>query len=369
MSYTVPVVTVPPSHRPTGAPQPSQNEGQPPISDVIRYIEETLPKNILEREYPWALPEPGTLPVNHAPAPSHLFPDNSVLNRVVSCYSSYRDNDSTVTVHLMEWLTNSCYLPLIEEIRATNDKTRRSELKSQLPAITPSGLFYQRNQNALIRHSGLIQFDIDMAGDNLKVGNMAELGEQLQRIEHVAYCGLSASGNGWWGLIPIAYPKLHKDHFKALRRDFAAMGIEIDDKPQNIASMRGYSVDANGYFNHQAKPYTKVYSEPPPKRVLKRKAHNNDKEGRFLDCLEQLQRGAIDITGDYGDWLGVARAFANEYGESGRDYFHQVSQFYPKYSSSQTDQQYTAALRSPGKATLGTFFYLCDQHGVSYSKQ
>ena len=36
----------------------------------------------------------------------------------------------------------------------------------------------------------------------------------------MAYCGLSVSGKGFWGLIPIANPDKHRLHFTALKEAF-----------------------------------------------------------------------------------------------------------------------------------------------------
>jgi hypothetical protein len=42
------------------------------------------------------------------------------------------------------------------------------------------------------------------------------------------------------------------------------IGITLDDKPKNVASLRGYSYDPEGYFNHSAIPFINK-SKPIPK--------------------------------------------------------------------------------------------------------
>ena len=289
----------------------------------------------------------------------------SVLNVDVSCFQNYESPNNPVNINLMAWLTSLKYSQKVNQIRTTSSKDERGKLKASLPAITPGGSFTRRNSSALVKHSGLIQFDID-GQDNEHVGNMSELGSQIRNIIHVAYCGLSVSGKGWWGLIPIAYPSLHKAHFDALFRDFGDLGIQIDPICSSVASLRGYSFDNASYFNHNAEPYTKLYREP----VRKYKAFNRTSEADKVEkCLNQLESGSIDITSSYMDWLGVARAFANEFGEGGRSYFHRASAMYPRYAGDGSDRQYDAVLRSPGTATIATFYGLCSDYGIKWKTE
>ena len=169
-------------------------------------------------------------------------------------------------VNLKTWLTSphlaKLMQPYLDALRSIEDATEKSEFKRQyLPMITPSGLFSKRGEEYLLQHSGFIQFDIDFK-DNTHIGNYNALKWQLAAISNIAYAGLSASGNGYWGLIPIAYPEHHKRHFDALQSDFLQVGINIDPAPKNVTSARFYSWDANFWINYRAVPYTKLAPEP-----------------------------------------------------------------------------------------------------------
>ena len=152
----------------------------------------------------------------------------SPLDITVSCFPSYYDAARTSPVNLLTWLTSDKHKAKVDTIRQIRDKAERDALKATLPAITPSGLFTHRAEDALIQHSGLIQFDIDFAGSNKSIPNYESLISELCHISNVAYCGLSVSGMGYWGLIPILYPQQHKRHFEALKDSFLAHGIELD---------------------------------------------------------------------------------------------------------------------------------------------
>jgi len=67
--------------------------------------------------------------------------------------------------------------------------------------------------------------------------------------------------------------------------------------------------------------------------------------------------------------LRIGFALADEFGESGRQYFYAVSQFYPDYNPRKTDRQFTHCVRSDGKGiTIASFFHLCKVHGFTLKK-
>jgi hypothetical protein len=117
-------------------------------------------------------------------------------------------------------------------------------------------------QEKLISHSGLIQIDVD----NLDKGDLKYIKKDLQTLDEIAYLGISVSGRGLWGLIPIPPdPEYHRDYFEVLSQTFEELlGITLDKKPKNVASLRGYSYDPQAYFNHSATPFLNK-SRPIPK--------------------------------------------------------------------------------------------------------
>jgi hypothetical protein len=194
--------------------------------------------------------------------------NKSVLDVEVSCFKNYNTPSDPANVSLIAWLTSSKYKDKVEAIRSTEDKQKRGELKSHLPAITPSGQFSYRSQNSLLIHSGLIQIDID----DLYEGDLEAIKKDLQTLDEIAYLGKSVSGKGLWGLIPIPKnPEFHRDYFDNLSKTFKELiGITLDDKPKNVASLRGYSYDPEAYFNHSAIPFlnkSRPIPKPNPKPV------------------------------------------------------------------------------------------------------
>jgi len=188
---------------------------------------------------------------------------DSILNIDVSSFKDYETTFDPQPVNLLLWLTSKKYAEKVNAIRNEKDKAIRDTIKATLPAITPSGLFTYRAARCLVTHSGFIQFDIDFKG-NSHITNYQGLKKEISKIVNVAYCGLSVSGTGFWGLIPIAYPDKHRQHFDFIFNAFKGIGLTIDREPSNVASLRGYSYDPDAYFNHRAKPLEQ-YHQPKPK--------------------------------------------------------------------------------------------------------
>ena len=91
---------------------------------------------------------------------------------------------------------------------------------------------------------------------------------------------------------------------------------------------------------------------------------NNDIE----EIAKRIEFSALDIAPNYADWRDLGFALADALGESGRNYYHRLSRFYPSYSQSETDKQYSACLASHGHGvTIKTLYHLAKSAGVSVS--
>lgn len=96
---------------------------------------------------------------------------------------------------------------------------------------------------------------------------------------------------------------------------------------------------------------------------------SNSNESEVETIIQQIEANQIDIATAYSDWRNIGFAFADEFGESGRDYFHRISRFYHDYSASECDRQFDNCLKAKGQGvSLKTFFYHAKQAGVQISK-
>lgn len=307
--------------------------------------------------------------------------ENSILNKPVSIFANYKDT-TPKTVSLSTVLTSDKHAAKITALRQHDDKAQRDAIKATLPAITPSGTFTHRAESGLIEHSGFIQADID-AKDNPMIFDGADTLEdyldvlslvkpELSKLKNLAYIGLSASGRGLWILIPIAYPDRHKEHFAAIVADFKKIGINLDTAPSNVASLRGYSYDPDAYFNHNAEIYTRLATPEKKAPTSQRQpAKHSYPVGSEADkvkfILEQIARQSADITAGYQNWFAIGCALANEFGESGRGYFHDVSRYNSGYDYRQADTQFTHCLKGTA-FTIATFYTIAAQHGFTFKE-
>ncbi len=300
----------------------------------------------------------------------------NALQTNVSFYAHFSDTNNPTTGTFLQVVASeklaAKYAPLIERIRATVDKSERDKLKKQLPCFTPSGTFSRRAADGLLKHSGLIQFDIDSKENPaLTAQNAPSLRDKIARFQHVAFCALSASGKGVWGVVPIAYPERHKEHFAALAADFAGWGIVIDPACSNVDRLRFWSYDPAAHFRPEAVNYTRLQNERPDKYTPNYRQPATTGNAEKVEMLTaQIEATRTDITSGgngYDEWFAIGSALANEFGESGRDYFHRIGQYYPGYDSHETDRQFSYCLQmKSNRYTLGTLFEIARRYGIEY---
>lgn len=281
-------------------------------------------------------------------------------SKPISIFENYFSTKSGLNCSVEDFCGNiycGDYQVEVEQIRAEKDKQTRDALKAKLPAATISGTFSERKKTALIQHSGFIAVDIDPQ-HNPGVDTGPALRDRLAQMDNVFFAALSVSGKGTFLIIPIQNPSKHEGHFDALKRDFATMGYVIDPVCRDVSRLRGISFDPEAKINYRAIPYQRIHE--PKKRAIPRNQSRDDL-GQLID---EIIRAGVDVTNDYENWFEIGRALANEYGEGGRGYFHRLSQMYSGYKESEADKQYTACLRSPGRATKATLFHLAKEHNI-----
>lgn len=282
------------------------------------------------------------------------------------------------TINLWEWLLlENKYTPYINDIRASSNEEERKFLKSKLPAITPSGVFSKRKADCLVEPTNLICIDID-GKDNPSISDMEELKKKLSKLSYIMYCGLSASGKGLFCIIPYKDYRNHKLHFNALEQEFKDMGIVVDSSCSDIGRLRFYSYDEYPYANPDAEIYTRTLEKVPEIRQSRFHqktdiVHNSNQTHQNIDKntmsleefflsptnmdyasatplsktqkVERLLKRVIeekkDITLIQKDWIAVCCIIKNLFGDEGRELFHQVSSFYPKYDYDEADDEYS----------------------------
>jgi len=295
-------------------------------------------------------------------------PKNSYLDRLISCYDGVFDKEPrNITLREFLFHMSEQHKERIMQLRTCSRKQERDYIKKSLPQATISGVFDgARKAENLAEYSGLICIDID-AKDNPDVPGFEHLKENvLSRISEVAYAGHSVGGKGFFAIIPLKYPKLHRLQFMQLEKEFAGIGITIDAACSDVCRLRCLSYDEAPYVNEDAVAYTGVYNEPrqPQWQSWQRNAFADDTDERVYQACKEIELRKIDMTDNYEDWIAIGFSLAT-LGEAGREYFHMVSRQSPKYKLRETEQKFSSFLRSCCKGySIGTFFYYCQRFGV-----
>lgn len=112
-------------------------------------------------------------------------------------------------------------------------------------------------------------------------------------------------------------------------------------------------------------------AEVPKKPIPKTAATVNTVVANDIESyISAIEQNAIDITYGYANWRDLGFSFAEEYGETGRDYFHRISKYNSSYNSKECDEQFDKCLAAKGTGvTIATFYYLAKQAGITAPKE
>lgn len=331
-----------------------------------------------------------------------------MFEEVCSIYSDALDNVGryvdTETGEIIQQMTirefclTDRWKPQVEKLRAMRaefgDKAKKMQeyidTKKQLPGATLSGLFaiyddectrkdgtkfmapVSRRETHLLQHTGWLAIDIDLA-DNDHLSNFENIRMVCRFRPEISLLMRSCSGMGYFGLVKLAYPDEHKAQFKALMKEYAALGITLDKACSNIGRVRFASWDdpAYIYINEQAHAYKGIERDSPsPLAVRHAETYNYrnvEKQSiatsAFWDdtrvqdrLIEVVARALVDrninITETYDEWCKVGWALkAHPYGER---LFHSLSACSQKYNAVQTAHKW----QQLGSSTTVTGNYL-----------
>jgi hypothetical protein len=288
----------------------------------------------------------------------------------VSCFETVRSVEP-VTVTIARWI-QSIVNPkteaelnrkkLVLEYRASGDK----ELKMKIPAFCPGALLKSRKaslstEERIDKLTGWMQFDID-AKDNPHIESAEQLRHALSKNTYTAFCSLSTSGKGVWGLVKVKDVTDYKQCFEQLKRDYAYFGVNLDpSKGGNPLDLRYYTYDPDAYIASELRLYDRKVTSVKTARKKKSLDLSGDGDNwkKVSKTIAEINQRGLDIAPDYETYMKLAFSIANEFGEAGRDLFHAACQPNPTYKPKDADHQYSACLRSGGAGiTIGTFFYM-----------
>ena len=299
---------------------------------------------------------------------------------------------------IREFCLTDRWKPYVQHLRAMRkeygSKAKQMQeyidTKKKLPGATLSGLFalyeddslthpgqrvmVSRRETHLKQHTGWLAIDIDLA-DNMQMSNFENVRMICRFRPEIALLMRSCSGSGYFGLVKLAYPERHKDHFKALLKDYAAIGIMLDKACSNIGRVRFASWDdpEHIYINENVVPYKGLEDEQNQLVSLaSRKTYSSHHENvgyreednsnfweqqraqdRLIEVIvQELVGNHRNITESYDEWVKAGWALRSH--PYGLHLFHQLSRCSSKYNEAQTNLKW----QQLGNSQTVTYNYL-----------
>lgn len=264
---------------------------------------------------------------------------------------------------------------VVETLRGTisQDEYKRIKIES-LPCVTLSGIFEHRDSKGLVRHSGLMQIDID------NVEAYDPLYESICRDNYTYVCFKSPGGRGIKAIVKVnPSAETHRDQFKALEVHYRKkLGVKIDTQCGDVSRCMLLSFDPKIFCNPQSDVFEELSVSP---KVLRDKTYPtrkipftipstpNEPHEVIESIISSLQKLRLDITSTYADWIKVGFALCATFGEGGRGYFHRIGSMYPRYSPEETEAKYTELMtRNDGSTTFGSIVFLAQQTGIKVGR-
>jgi hypothetical protein len=252
-----------------------------------------------------------------------------------------------------------------ERLRSLSSQEERRRYKAaHLDFVTFSGRFRSRRASALVEYSGLICIDIDHIESRER---LEEMRQQLIADDELKpkLVFRSPSGDGLKLVIESGAQERHREAYDAaIKHIRARYQIEADHTP-DVARACFLCYDPKAYFRLQITDNrvqitdNRVQSTDYRVQRVERGEGRLDDYGRIEVIVCRLESRRRDVTERYRDWFRIGLALASIFGEGGREFYHRISRFYPRYTIEETDGQYERCLRYTNHTTsIGTLIYL-----------
>ncbi|MEO6039794.1 MAG: BT4734/BF3469 family protein, partial [Saprospiraceae bacterium] len=256
----------------------------------------------------------------------------------------------------------------------TDDPKERKALKEKLPIFTPSGTFSERSAAGLIHHSWLLSFDLDAkANPFLEASTVNAVKAQIAKLPEVAFCQISAGGEGLWGVVLLAFPDRHREQFEALETAFAGMGYTIDPACKDVCRARFWSYDPEPHINQIPEPFTGL-PKPKPMLPVFTATHSARPDDLAGQAAEYLIKERVPLECTYANFMQIAFACKNEWGDTGKeialDILHTCTTFGASNTARNFDTLWKGIRRDGGNViTAGSLVKMAKDAGFKYRSQ
>lgn len=284
----------------------------------------------------------------------------------ISLFKNVSEAKNPEILDLIDYLNDTRegkWQDLVNQCRNIHDVEEKKAFKRGMPTATISGIFTYRNDSSLVLHSDVLAMDLD------DVEDLNLIKSKLKKDKYTLSVFMSTGGYGLRWLIKIKSAK-HREAFKgAMQYLFEVYGISADtnsslSKPYIVS----YDPDLFIKASYEDVPVFEKYVKETVIKNIPSYIHNSED---FENVYKQVMGRRVNLCENYDDWLKIGFGLAEEFGEGGRLYFHELSQMSEKYSFTKCDKQYTACIKARGnsKINIRTFYYLAKNANISIASE
>ena len=286
---------------------------------------------------------------------------------------------SSVSLDLLHrMITSNKWAQTTAYLRSLLPNQRYKIKCTQLNFVTFSGIFTQRRVVNLVCHSNLLCFDYDHLGN---IEQLRHIRQQLiaDPALDVQLLFRSPSGDGLKvvvrsdtyheGMSLQQILSKHVSEYQRISHYIWQRHRLLADKTIDVARACFLCHDPEAYIklpsvvstvNRQLSTDSSgLKSRDTACRVRSKENQKNNNETTIEQLICRLEAQRRDVTACYYDWFRIGMALANQFGESGRTFYHRISCYYPRYTYAETNRQYDRCLRyNTHRIGLGTLIYL-----------
>ena len=276
----------------------------------------------------------------------------------------FAQKNSTVAALLAD-IRRERWKPLVEPARIEYQRHGKSDeydlLKNTLPAFTVSGTFSRRKDEYLLKHSGILLFDIDEQED------LEAKRKIIENDRYTLFCFASVSG-GSGGLkvgvritaaglsLPEA-AKVHGAAFEQGKKYYTGLGIIVDATCSDLVRLCYVTYDKYIFINPNAVIFPVVIEaerERTPRAARNTRPLTGDAE------TERIRRALALIDPDpYDTWIKMGMALHTE---GRRDLWDEWSSASQKYNQTVQNKKWGSFHDGDG-VSMGSLFHLARENG------
>ena len=307
---------------------------------------------------------------------------SSLLSKVLQYFRSITETARPLELSLSEFFeavaTGSVgqlnFRERIERIRSSSKKEEVSKLKKRLPALLISATTKASTKSTdLIEHTGVLQVDLDKQDNPVLLKDSVSkewIKQTLMEDDLMMMVADSPSGTGVKLLIHAPHATLENHNTiyqQVLDYLMEKYNLVGDPSCRNINRMMFFTYDPFVHIDESPRAFEGFELQKSNKSIQVNEEVDEIDDPKIKTAIELIEKGSIDITRGYGNWLRLCFFFSS-YGERGRSYFHQISRFNPSYDPKITDKQFDACLSSNKSLIgMGSLFYLMEENGIDTS--